>query len=259
MDRIDTVAVTRRAFCLLRDRRRALLPLAGWFALGFLLANAARWRFPGLYVFDPFDQGWLLAPEALWFGPLLALTHHRLLDPGQAFARSTGHRLLKFAKAAAYAYVLAVLYLVGLFAATQGFPALAGYVLGPAIARFYPLLVVAGAMFLLFWYVRLLFPFAFLAGDAREPMIRSILLAKGNARKIVACLLLPAAAVLIPWMALAAFAGAWLDPARGAPLGSVAVFVRSALQAAGAILLSTGLCATYEALVALKGDAESLA
>ncbi|WP_419786798.1 hypothetical protein [Pseudodesulfovibrio sp.] len=259
MDRIDTVAVTRQTAYLLRNRGRALLCPTTFLGVGFLLANMARWLFPGVYVFDPFDMAWLLIPEALWIGPVLALLHYRLLDPGHPFARTDEQRWLKFGKAVAYAYVLAMLYLVGLFAATRGIPALAGYLFGPVIARFYPLMVVAVAVLLLFGYVRLFFSFAFLAGEVREPMVRSILLSKGNARKIVSCLLLPSVPVLIPWMALAAFAGDWLDPTGGASLRPVAVFVRTALQTVGAVLLSAGLCATYEALIALKGDDEYLA
>ncbi|MEF2230923.1 MAG: hypothetical protein V3571_08340 [Pseudodesulfovibrio sp.] len=258
MDRLDTLAVTRRTYRLLRERLPALAPLAGLFALGFILAGAARWLLPGLYVFNPFDMGWLLIPEALWFGPLLALAHHRILAPERAFAWSPGNRLLKFAKSAAYAYVLAILLPAGVFAATQAVPALLGYVLGPVAMPFYPAVVAVGAMVLLLGYVRLLFPFAELAAaDAREPMARSILLTRGKARKIASCLLLPAAPVLIPWVALAVWGGDWLDPAGGMPLRPAAIVVRAALQTAGALLISTALCATHEALAALEGDTES--
>ena len=255
MNRLDTIAITRRTYGLLLARPAALAPLAGLFALGFLAAGAARWLLPGLYVFNPFDMGWLLIPEALWFGPLLALTHHRLLAPARAFAWSPGNRLLRFAKSAAYAYVLAILLPAGIFAATQALPALVGYVLGPAVVPMYPLIVAVAAMILLLGYVRLLFPFAELAaGEAREPMARSILLTRGKARKIASCLLLPSAPVLIPWVAFAVWGGDWLDPAGGASLRPVAIFVRAALQTAGALLICSALCATHEALVALEGD-----
>jgi hypothetical protein len=257
MDRFDTVAIARRAYPLMKDRFRAARPLLGLLALGFLAANAARAMFPGAYVFDPFDQGWLLIPEALFFGPVLALLHHRILASGKDFSWSRENRLLKFAKAAAYYYVLIVLLKVGAFAATQGVPALVGYLLGPAAARFYPLIVAVGGVCLALVYARLLLVYAVLAGEEREPLVVSILLTRGKARQIASALLLLAAPVLIPWMALAVFGGGWLDPTRGEASRFLAIFLRTALQTAAAFVISTGLCAMYEVLAAEDGGTES--
>ena len=257
MDRFDTIAATRRAWPLMRDRFRPALPLLGLLALGFLAANAARAILPGPYVFDPFDQGWLLIPEALFFGPALALLHHRILATGRDFAWSRENRLLKFAKAGAYYYVLIILLKVAVFVAAQGLPALFGYLLGPAAGRVYPLIVAAGGVLLALVYVRLLLVYAVLAGEEREPLVISILLTRGKARQIASALLLLGAPVLIPWVALAAFGGGWLDPTRGDAARIVAIFLRTALQTAAAFVISTGLCATYEVLAAQEGGTES--
>lgn len=256
MDRFDTIAITRRAYPLLRDRFRTALPLLGLLALGFLAANAARAALPGLYVFDPFDQGWLLIPEACFFGPVLALLHHRILSAGKDFSWSGENRLLKFAKGAAYYYVLIVLLKVGTFAAGQGIPALIGYVVGPAVARFYPLIVAAGGVLFALVYVRPLLVYPVLAGE-REPIMVSLALTKGKARQILSGLLLLAAPVLIPWVALAAYGGGWLDPTRGDASRILAIFLRTALQTAAAYVISTGLCAIYEALAAQESGTES--
>ncbi len=256
MDRFDTVAITRRVCSLLHDRFRATLPLVGLLALGFVAANLARALFPGLYVFDPFDQGWLLIPEALWFGPVLALMHHRILAPGSEFAWSRDNRLIKLGKAAACYYGLIVLLKVGIFLATQAVPALVGYVVGPVAGPLYPVVAGIGVVLFLLVYVRPLLVYPVLAGGEREPIMVSLALTKGKARKMVSCLLLPVAPVLIPWVALAVYGDGWLDPTMGDGPRFFAIIVRSALQTAGAIVLSTGLCSIYEALIAEEGETE---
>ena len=99
--------------------------------------------------------------------------------------------------------------------------------------------------------------YAVLAGGEREPLVISILLTRRKARRIASALLLLGAPVLIPWVALAAYGGGWLDPTRGELSRIIAIFLRTALQTAAAFVISTGLCAIYQVLAAEEGGTES--
>lgn len=253
---LATPDITGKTFALLWERRRALLPWAGGLFLLFGLANLVRALFPGLYVFDPFDQGWLLIPEALVFGPVVALMTHRILAPETDFAWSRDNMLVKLGKAAAYYYVLLILFKLGTFAATQLLPALFAYFLGPNIQRLFPFIVSGGSLVFLLVYVRLVLVYPVLAGDTREPLVQSILMTKGRTMKIVSGLLLPAAPVLIPWVALGSYAGEWFDPSFGGAVRILPIIIRSLLQTAAIIVLSTGLCAIYQALLAMTPNDE---
>lgn len=250
--------ILQQAYARLWNGRRRLLPLSGMLFAVFGVTGLARGLFPGLYTFNPADLGWLLLPEALALGPLVALLHHRLMEGGGDFAWSMENRLLKFAKAVMYYYVLALFFLLGTFAATQVVPALAGFVLGPMVGGLYPVLV--GVTFVGFFmvYARLLLVYAYLAGEAREPLIHSMLVTRGKARQIVSCLLLLAAPVLIPWVGATAYGGDWLNPSLGPGIQIVPILTRSLLLTVGALLLSSGLCVMQEALVAAEesGDVD---
>ncbi|QGY39942.1 hypothetical protein GM415_07320 [Pseudodesulfovibrio cashew] len=221
-----------------------------------LLAGLARGLFPGLYTFNPFDLGWLLIPEAMALGPLLALLCHRILDTGDAFGWSGENRLVKLGKAAAYCYVLFVSFMLGTFVVVTLVPTLFGQVVGPAAGRFQPLIVAAGAFLLLPVYVRAILVYPVLSGDEAEPLMRSLALTKGYGRQMASCLLLLASPVLIPWVAASAYAGDWLNPSLGPGLRLMPIITRSMLLTLGALLLSTGLCVIYEALIAEEARAE---
>lgn len=247
---IPSPDVLQQTYALLRAKRNILLPWAGTLFLLFGLANMVRAVFPGLYVFDPFDLGWLLIPEAIVFGPVVALMTHRILGPEKDFAWSRDNLLVKLGKAAAYYYVLLILFTAGAFASTQFVPAIFGYLLGPVISPIYPVLVGGGFVGFLLVYVRLLLVYPVLAGDEREPLVQSMALTKGKGMKIGSCLLLLATPVLIPWVAVSTFAGNWLDPTYGEAIRFLPIIVRTLLQTVGVILISTGLCVIYEALLA---------
>lgn len=242
--------VLQRACARIKKGGRELVPLAGALFAAFCVTGVARGLFPGLYVFAPTDMGWLMIPEAAVLGPLVALLHHRLMDSGKAFGWSVENRTLKLFKAACYYYVLSLLLMLGTFAATEVLPALVGYVLGPAVGGLYPL--IAGAAFVIFmlFYARLVLVYPHLAGEVREPLIHSMLLTRGKTRQIVSCLLLLAAPVLIPWMVAATYGGDWLNPSLEPGIRILPILTRSLLLTVGALLLSSGLCVLYEALVA---------
>lgn len=254
--KLNTPEILYRAYQLLRQQSRSFLPYIGLLLLCYALANFARAIFPGVYTFDPFDIGWLLIPESLILGPLIALLHHRILGLETSFAWSRTNLTIKFFKAGAYYYLISILALLGFFAATQAIPALAGFALGPQVARFYPIIVCISVFFLLPLLTRLLLVFPFLAGNEREPLIQSILLTKGKARQIASCLLLPAALVIIPWFAAYNFDGNLMDPGRAGHINFIAIILRSLLQTIGAIVISTGLCAIFNTLTAESGNSE---
>lgn len=253
---LSTPDVAQQTIIRLRQRRRELLRFGGLLLLCFGLAGLVRAMFPAAYVFRPLEQGWLLIPEALVFGPLVAIMHHRILAPGTDFAWSRDNLLLKSLKAAVYYYVLLILFKAGIFAVTQVVPALIGFLLGPTAGPLFPIIVGVGGILFLLVYVRLLLVYPFLAGEERQPLINSMVLSRGKARQIVSCLLLLAAPVLIPWVAAQAYGGQWLDPTHGPGIRIVPLITRSVLQTAGAIVISTGLCVIYEALVAAEGDSD---
>jgi len=252
----STVDVSRQTLGRLAERWRDILPLAGVLFLLFGLANTMRGIFPGVYVFDPFDQGWLLLPEAMVFGPVLAFLHYRILAPGTDFAWSVENLLVKLGKAAAYYYVLILLFKLGSFFATQVVPSLIGFVFGTAAAVLFPLIVGIGFILFLLVYIRLVFVYSALTGTEREPLVASISLTKGKGRQIVSSLLLLAAPVLIPWIGATVYGGDMLDPTQGQDIPLVPILARSFLQSMGAIILSTGLCVMFEALVAADGDSD---
>lgn len=130
---LSSPEIAQKTISRLRERGRLLAPFAGVIFVIFLLTGLARGLFPGVYTFDPFDQGWLLIPEAILLGPVLALLHHSILAPGETFAWSRDAALLKLAKAAAYFYVLLILFKLGVFVTSLVIPSLVGYVFGPAV------------------------------------------------------------------------------------------------------------------------------
>lgn len=254
--RLSSPDILQKSYARLWSGRRELLPLAGALFAAFALAGLARGLFPGVYTFKPSDQGWLLIPEAVVFGPLLALLHHRLMDTGRPFGWSSENRMVKLFKAAVYYYALLILFKLGTFAATMVVPALFGYVLGPAVGRLYPLIAGAGFVIFLLYYARLVLVYPVLTGEEAEPLVGSIRLSKGKTRQIASCLLLLAAPVLIPWVAVDAYGGDWLDPSLGPGIRILPILTRSLLLTVGALLLSSGCCAMHDALVAEAGDAD---
>ncbi len=247
---IPTSEITQQTHALLWGKRKALLPWSVALFLLFGVANMVRALFPGLYVFDPFDMGWLLIPEALVFGPFIALMTHRILAPSTDFAWSRDNLIMKLGKAAAYYYVLLILFTVGAFGAMQLVPAVFGYLFGPTLNQFYPFLVGGGFVAFLLVYVRLVLVYPVLAGDEREPLVQSIALTKGKGMKLGSCLLLLTAPMLIPWVAVSTYAGDWFDPIYGGSVRILPIILRSLLQAVGVIVISTGFCVIYKALLA---------
>lgn len=246
---LSTPDITQKTFARLRDRKRVLWPFGGALFLLFGLASLVRALFPGLYIFDPFDQGWLLIPEALFLGPVIALLHHRIMNTGSDFSWSRENLVVKCLKAWAYYYVLLILFKVGTFVTTTVIPSLLGTVLGPAVGALFPVIVGAGFVLFLLVYVLLVLVYPALAGVAEEPLVTSYRLTRGKTRQIVSCLLLLAAPVLIPWVAATVYGGDMLDPSRGPGVQIVPIIARSLLLTLGAIVISTGLCIMYEALI----------
>ncbi|QJB56459.1 hypothetical protein [Pseudodesulfovibrio sp. zrk46] len=256
--RLTSMDTAQRTIALLKERKDVVFAYFGLLLLAFELANLVRGLFPGVYVFDPFDMGWLLIPESLVFGPLLALLHHRILGVDADFAWSRENLIVKLLKAAAYYYVLLIVFTLGTFAVVDVIPALLRHLLGGGVTGFMPLIIGLEYVLFLLYFVRVVLVYPVLAGEEREPLVVSMALTKGKTRQIVSCLLLLAAPVLIPWMAAEIYGGDWLDPTRGPGLRIVPIIVRSLLQATGAIVISTGLCAIYEVLHAeSEEDTES--
>lgn len=238
----------------LKAQWQPVLPIVCGLAVLYLATGLSRALFPGLYTFDPFDRAWLLLPEALAGGPLIAVLHHRLLGGREPFAWSRENLFLKLLKASVYYYLLTVLLGVGLFASTQAVPALIGFVLGPSLGALYPVVVIAGVVLFLLVYVRLVLVYPFLAGAEREPLVHSMLLTRGKARQIASCLLLLTAPVLIPWIGATVYGGDWLNPSLGPGIPFLPIIARAFVLTLGALLLSSGACVIYEALLA---DAEN--
>ncbi|MBC15919.1 MAG: hypothetical protein CL942_02580 [Desulfovibrio sp.] len=237
----------------LKAQWQMVLPVVCGVALLYLVTGLSRALFPGLYTFDPFDKIWLLMPEALVGGPLIALLHHRLLAVRQPFAWSRENLFVKLLKASVYYYLLSMLFAVGLFVSTQAVPALIGFVLGPSLGALYPVVVIGGVVVFLLVYVRLILVYPFLAGAEREPLVHSMLLTRGKTRQIASCLLLLSAPVLIPWIGAAVYGGDWLNPSLGPGIPLLPIIARTFVLTLGALLLSSGACVIYEALLA---DAE---
>lgn len=255
---LTSPAIGGRTIALLKAHWPLARRYAGVFFVIFAVANLARGLFPGVYTFNPFHQGWLLMPEAVVIGPCLALLHNGFVAPGTDFAWSRDNRLVKFGKAAVNAYALMVLFKVGVFLATQAVPALIGFVLGPAVGSLFPLVVGAGLVAFLMFYCRFLLAFALLHGEERECLTTSWRLTRGKAWKILSCLLLLAAPVLIPWGAAWLGGDHWLELSdRGVPRTLPILFV-TLLQTASVIIITPGLCAMYEALTAEDGETDKM-
>lgn len=248
--------ITQKTLGLLWERRRELAPFWAVLFLMYWLSGLARALYPGVYTFDPFDQGWLLIPEAIFLGPVIALMSHCILQDGGKFAWTRESLVVKLMKAGAYYYVLLILFKVGTFVTTAVIPSLLGSVLGPVIGSVFPIVVGVGFVFFMLLYVRLLLVYPVLAGEEREPLIVSMGLTRGKTRQIVSCLLLLGAPVLIPWIAATVYGGNWLDPSQRPGVEFLPIIARSLLLTLGAIVISTGLCVMYEALIAEDGETD---
>jgi len=257
---LSSFDIVQKTIALFKERWRSIQPFFGLVFLLFWMSNLVRAFFPGVYVFDPFDMGWLLIPEALVFGPVVALMHHRVMATGIDFAWSRDALVVKLLKAAAYYYVLLIFFQLGHFVTTQAVPALLVGMVGPSMSGLVPVIIGVGYVLFLLVYVRLVLVYPVLAGEEREPLMVSMGLTKGKTRQIVSCLLLLAAPVLIPWIAANVFGGDWLDPTRGPDIRIIPIITRSLLQTMGVIVISTGVCVIYKSLIAQndveKGDTD---
>ena len=251
---LSSHVVAQRTYQLLRGAPSVVASFAAAFFAVFFVANLARGFFPAAYTFRPVDQWALLIPEAIILGPLLALFHHRLLGDEEDFAWSRSSRTVKFIKAIVYFYVLLIVFKLGIFAATEVVPALLGYVFGSAVAPFIPIVVMAGVGCFIYLYVRPLLAFCVLSGQERQPIMTSVALTKGKSRRIVACLLIPAAPVIIAWVGAATYAPHLMEFSDAGSPRFAPIILAALMQTAGAVLIPPGLCAIYEIL-----DAEAKA